>query len=54
MSKWRAIVVRKQYWIVEVEANNWEEAHRLALDEDVDINYPDDLDWDVYDIEEQA
>ena len=52
MKKYTAWVIRKQYFKVEVEANFWEEARDKALFHEVDIQNPDDVDWDIYDVEE--
>jgi hypothetical protein len=52
MKKWEAWVIRKQYFKVQVEAEDWDTARDLVLEADVDIDNPDDIDWDVYDIEE--
>jgi len=52
MKKWEAWVIRKQYFKVQVEADTWEDARDLALEAEVNIEEPDDIDWDIYDIEE--
>ena len=52
MSKWQGWIVRKQYFKVEVEADDWETAQDLALEADVDTESPDNIDWDIYDLEE--
>jgi hypothetical protein len=54
MAKYTAWVIRKQYFKVEVEADSWEEARDNALGVDVNIDEPDDIDWDIYDVEEKA
>jgi hypothetical protein len=54
MAKYTAWVIRKQYFKVEVEADSWEEARDNALSVDVNIDEPDDIDWDIYDVEEKA
>ena len=53
MSKWQGWVIRKQYFKVEVDADSWEEARDRMLDSEVDIDNPDDIDWDIYDVEEK-
>jgi hypothetical protein len=52
MAKYTAWVIRKQYFKVEVEADSWEQARDNALSADVNIDKPDDIDWDIYDVEE--
>lgn len=52
MKKWEGYVIRKQYFKVQVEAEDWSEAKDLMLEADVNIDEPDDIDWDIYDIEE--
>lgn len=52
MSKWKAWIVRKQYFKVQVEADDYETAQQLALDAEVDHHNPDDVDWDIYDLME--
>jgi hypothetical protein len=52
MKKYTAWVIRKQYFKVEVEADSWEDAADNALSYEVDIENPDNVDWDVYDVEE--
>ena len=52
MATWNAILVRKHYYKVQVEAEDFESAQREALSLDVDIEQPDDIDWDIYDLEE--
>jgi hypothetical protein len=53
MKKWTGWLVRKQYFKVEVEADTWEEAKDLVGDAEVDTDEPDDVDWDIYDVEEE-
>jgi hypothetical protein len=52
MKKWTGWVIRKEYFKVEVEADTWEEARDTALETEVNIEEPDEIDWEVYDIEE--
>ena len=54
MSKYTAWIIRKQYYKVEVDADSWEDARDKIqnLDIELDIDKPDDIDWDIYDIEE--
>ena len=50
--KWEGWVIRKQYFKVQVEADTWEDAQDVMLSTEVNIEEPDEVDWDVYDIEE--
>jgi hypothetical protein len=50
--KWEGWVIRKQYFKVQVEADTWEDARDAALEAEVNTEEPDDIDWEVYDIEE--
>jgi hypothetical protein len=50
--KWEGWVIRKQYFKVQVEADTWEDAQDVMLSTEVNIEEPDEIDWDVYDIEE--
>jgi hypothetical protein len=50
--KWEGWVIRKQYFKVQVEADTWEDACDAALETEVNTEEPDDIDWDIYDIEE--
>ena len=52
MPKYEAWVIRKQYFKVQVEADTWEDARDMALDVEVNTEEPDDIDWDIYDLEE--
>jgi hypothetical protein len=52
MKKWTGWVIRKAYFKVEVEADTWEDACDSALEAEVNIEEPDEIDWEVYDIEE--
>jgi hypothetical protein len=52
MKKWTGWVIRKQYFKVQVEADNYEEAEDAMLSTEVNIEEPDETDWEVYDIEE--
>jgi hypothetical protein len=51
MAIYTAWVVRKQYFQVEIEADSWEDATLNALNQEVDISNPDNVDWDIYDLE---
>ena len=50
MAKWKAWIVRKQYFKVEVDADDYETAQDLALSTEVNPDAPDDIDWDIYDL----
>ena len=52
MKKWSAWVIHKKYYKVEVEASSWEEAKDRVWDVEVDTENPDDVDVEIYDIEE--
>jgi len=52
MGKYKAWVIHKQYYKVEVEADSWEEAKDLVWDVDVSGRKPDDYDTEIYDVEE--
>ena len=52
MARYTAWVVRKQYFKVEVEADSWEEARDNLPQIDVNVDEPDETDWDVYDLGE--
>jgi hypothetical protein len=54
MSKWKAWVIHKQYYKVEVDANSWEEAREKAWDVEIGDRKPDDTDMEIYDVEEVA
>jgi hypothetical protein len=52
MKKWNAWVIHKHYYKVEVDADSWEEARELVWDVDVNGREPDDVDVEIYDVEE--
>ena len=52
MKTYEGYVIRKEYYLVRVEAENEEDAQDLICDVDVSELEPDDIDWDVYDVEE--
>jgi hypothetical protein len=52
MPKWEGWVIRKQYFKDQVEADTWEDACDTALETEVNTEEPDDIDWDIYDMEE--
>ena len=52
MAKYQGWIIHKQYFKVELEANSWEEARDKIWDVEVDFNNPDDVDSEIYDIEE--
>jgi hypothetical protein len=51
MKKWTGIVVRKEYFRIEVEADTWEEAKDKLWDAEIE-DEPVDIDWEIYDVEE--
>jgi hypothetical protein len=52
MAKFKAWVIHKEYYRVEVEADNWEHAKEKLLEVDLSFRKPDDYDFDFYDLEE--
>jgi hypothetical protein len=52
MKKWSAWVIHKKYYKVQVEADTWEEAREKVWDVEVDAENPDDVDVEIYDVEE--
>lgn len=52
MALYQGWVVRKQYFKVQVNAESWEDARDEMLSAEVNIEQPDDIDWDIYDLEE--
>ena len=53
MKKWTGVVIRKEYFRIEVEADTWEEAKDKLWDAEIE-DEPVDIDWEIYDIEEQV
>jgi hypothetical protein len=51
MPKFQGYLIRKEYFKIEVEAEDWSDAKDKILDAEID-DEPVDIDWDVYDIEE--
>lgn len=51
MPKYQGYVIRKEYFKIEVEAADYEEARDKILDADIE-DEPVDIDWDIYDVEE--
>ena len=52
MAKYQGWIIHKQYFKVELEAKSWEEAREKIWDVEVDFNNPNDVDSEIYDIEE--
>jgi len=52
MKKWTGVLVRKEYFRIEVEADTWAEAKDLVMEAEID-DEPVDIDWEVYDLEEK-
>lgn len=52
MKKWKAWLIHKDYYKVEVEANTWEEAKDAVWGVDVNGREPDDVDVEIYDVVE--
>ncbi len=50
MPKYEGWVIYKLYFKREVEAGCEIEAQDLMLSEGIDTKYPDDTDWDIYDV----
>jgi hypothetical protein len=51
MPKYQGYVIRKEYFKVEVNADNWSDAKDQALDFEVQ-DEPVDIDWEIYDLVE--
>jgi hypothetical protein len=51
MKKWKGWVIRKEYFLIHVEADTWEEAREKMWDVEVE-DEPVDIDWEIYDVEE--
>lgn len=51
MKKWRGCVIRKEYFIVYVEADTWADAKDKMWDAEIE-DEPVDIDWEIYDVEE--
>jgi len=51
MKKWTGVVIRKEYFRIEVEADTWEEAKDKMWEAEIE-DEPVDIDWEIYDIEE--
>lgn len=51
MKKWTGLVIRKEYFRVEVDADTWAEAKDKMWDSEIE-DEPVDIDWEIYDIEE--
>lgn len=49
--KYQGYVIRKEYFKVEVEADNWAEAKDKMWDIEI-TDEPVDIDWEIYDVEE--
>jgi hypothetical protein len=52
MPIYQGYVIRKEYFEVEVEADSLEEARDKMFDVEV-YDEPDDIDWDIADVEEK-
>jgi hypothetical protein len=52
MKTYTAWVIHKHYYKVEVEAGSWEEAREKTWDVDLNGKEPDDVDVEIYDVEE--
>jgi hypothetical protein len=52
MPKYQGQVIRKEYFIVEFEADDLDDAKDKIMDVKIGCDEPDDIDWDFYDIEE--
>lgn len=51
MPKYQGYVIRKEYFKVEVNADNWADAKDQAWDFEVQ-DEPVDIDWEIYDLVE--
>ncbi len=49
---WKATIIRKSYYTVQLSASSWEEAQSKALDFDIDYAIPAHTEWDMYDLDE--
>ena len=53
MKKWKAWVIHKRYYKVQVEADTWEEAREKVWDVEIpNPDKPDDSDMEIYDVVE--
>lgn len=52
MARWKGWIVEKRYYKVAVEADSWETAKDMLCDMELDTDMPDNIDWDIYDLEE--
>ena len=50
MAIYKGWIVKKEYFLIEVEADSWEEAKENAWSADLD-DEPVDIDWEIYDLE---
>lgn len=51
MAIYKGWIIKKEYFLIEVEADSWEEAKDNAWSADLD-DEPVDTDWEIYDLEE--
>jgi len=51
MKKWKGWVIRKEYFLVHVEADTWEEAREKVWEAEIE-DEPVDIDWEIYDVTE--
>ena len=51
MPKYQGYVIRKEYFKVEVNADNWADARDQAWDFETQ-DEPVDIDWEIYDLVE--
>ena len=53
MKKWTGVIIRKEYFRIEVEADTREEAKDKMWEVEIE-DEPVDIDWEIYDIQEEA
>jgi hypothetical protein len=53
MKTFEAWIIHKQYFKVEVEAEDWESAREDLFQMELPKRKPDDLDFEIYDLKEK-
>jgi len=55
MKKWKGWIIKKEYFLAHVEAETWEEAKEKMWEVEVEVEEePIEIDWEIYDVEEEA
>ena len=52
MPKYQGYVIRKEYFRVDIDADDIDDANDKIMDQEIGMDEPVDIDWDFYDIEE--